>query len=81
MKEIHRLIQKAPQYQKELDHYSLHIHLASDCMDHYQQGIKDLCIVEQDLVMGADSSGESITDPMQRIMPTLFNSNVRCVIL
>lgn len=76
MKEIHRLIQKAPQYQKELDHYSLHIHLAGDCMEHYQKNIKDLCIVEQDLVMGADSSGEAITDPMQRIMPTLFNSNV-----
>ena len=46
-------------------------------MEHYQKNIKDLCIVEQDLVMGADSSGEAITDPMQRIMPTLFNSNVR----
>lgn len=76
VKEIHRLIQKAPQYQKELDHYSLHIHLAGDCMDHYQQGIKDLCIVEQDLVMGADSSGEALTDPLQRIMPTLFNRNI-----
>ena len=45
-------------------------------MDHYQQGIKDLCIVEQDLVMGADSSGEALTDPLQRIMPTLFNRNI-----
>ena len=46
-------------------------------MDQYQQGIKDLCVVEQDIVMGVDSSGESIADPMQRIMPTLFGRNIR----
>jgi len=49
-------------------------------MDHYQQGIKDLCIVEQDLVMGSDSSGEAIADPMQRIMRTVFDQNIKYVV-
>jgi len=79
VKEIHRMIQRAPQYQKELDHLSMHVHLAGDCTEHYSQGIQDLCAVEQDLAMGTDSNGDAIAEPMQRIMPTLFNRNIRLV--
>ena len=73
MKEIHRMIQRAPQHQKELDHFSMHVHLAGDCTELYNQ---DLCAVEQDLAMGTDSNGDPIAEPMQRIMPTLFNRNI-----
>ncbi|XP_065917509.1 syntaxin-binding protein 1-like isoform X2 [Dysidea avara] len=73
VKEIHRMIQRAPQHQKELDHFSMHVHLAGDCTELYNQ---DLCAVEQDLAMGTDSNGDPIAEPMQRIMPTLFNRNI-----
>jgi len=55
----------------------MHVHLAGDCTEQYSQGIQDLCAVEQDLAMGTDSNGDAIAEPMQRIMPTLFNRSIR----
>lgn len=59
VKDVAQMVKKMPQYQKELNNYATHMHLAEDCMREYQAKIANICKVEQVQVLLWFREGQS----------------------
>ena len=70
------MLKKMPQHQKELTAYALYLNLAEECVSKFNNKIKQLCEVEQNLAMDADSEGEKIKDHMKNMVPLLLDQDI-----
>ncbi|KAI3386666.1 hypothetical protein SNEBB_007764 [Seison nebaliae] len=72
LKELNKMLKQMPQYRKELNEFSLAVHLAEDCLNIYQERVKYVCEHEQNLAMGCNAEGEKIKDHMKPLVHILM---------
>jgi len=77
IRELTATVRKMPQFQKELSAYECHFNLAEQSMTAYNNGVEDLCKIEQDLAMGENQAYEKIKEPMREIIPSLLNKSLK----
>merc|ERR1712227_164843 len=76
IKDLSKMMQAMPQYQKEIQMYLNHMHIVEDCQRQYAKNVEKLCKVEQDLATGETSDRERIKEPMKNVIPILLDPNV-----
>jgi len=72
------VIKKIPQQQQIVDNYSRYMSALKQCVDFYGKHLEDICIFEQDLVMGKEAIVEDkITyDVKKKLISFLTDNNV-----
>lgn len=72
------VMKKIPQQQKIVENYSRYMSALKQCMDFYGKHLEDICIFEQDLVMGKEAIVEDkITyDVKKKLISFLTDDNV-----
>merc|ERR1712130_153444 len=76
IKDLSKMMQAMPQYQKEIQMYLNHMHIVEDCQKMYSKNVEKLCKVEQDLATGETAERERIKEPMKNVIPILLDTNV-----
>jgi hypothetical protein len=77
LKEMGEAMKAMPQYQEMLNKYSLHIHMASECMKMFKhKALERVGMAEQDLAMGRKASGDKVKNPIAHILPLLSEPQI-----
>ena len=76
IKDLSKMMQAMPQYQKEIQMYLNHMHIVEDCQKQYSKNVEKLCKVEQDLATGETAERERMKEPMKNVIPILLDPNV-----
>merc|ERR1711953_101639 len=77
IKDLSKMMQAMPQYQKEIQMYFNHMHIIEDCQKHYSKNVETLCKVEQDMAAGTNAEGQRLRNPMQNVIPILLDQTVK----
>lgn len=71
------VIKKIPQQQKTFNNIKRYMGVLEKCMDFYGKHLANICIFEQDLVMGKEATEDKITyDVKKRLTSFLMDNNV-----
>lgn len=71
------VINKISEQQKTLNNITKYMGVLEKCMDFYGKHLADICIFEQDLVMGKEATEDTITyDVKERLTSFLMDNNV-----
>ncbi|XP_017342535.1 syntaxin-binding protein 3 isoform X1 [Ictalurus punctatus] len=81
-----QLMKQMPSFRKHISQKTVHLTLAEDCMDKFNNSVEKLCKAEQDLAVGADVEGQKVKDPMRTLLPILLHPHsthdkIRAVLL
>lgn len=77
MSELSEALKEMPQYQQTVGRFSLHVHLAEQCMELFKSmKIEAIAHVEQDMVMGEDEKGSRIHNPITNVVPILQDPQI-----
>ncbi|XP_054458670.1 syntaxin-binding protein 3 [Anoplopoma fimbria] len=81
-----QMMKKMPSFRKQVTEKTVHLQLAEDCMQHFQNNVEKLCKAEQDLAVGSDVEGVKVKDPMRTLLPVLLHpysthDKIRAVLL
>ncbi|KAH9397107.1 Syntaxin-binding protein 1 [Tyrophagus putrescentiae] len=78
MKALGEIVKKLPRYQKENAKYYSFFKVTEDCMRRYTTYVNKMCLVEQDIAMGSDVTGERLTEATipKRVFPLFLDPNL-----
>ena len=74
LKSLHAIMQKLPQYRRQLNQFMLHFTIVEEALALYNKNKYDgICRMEQILATGEDENQEQVTDGMKLIIPALLD--------
>lgn len=78
MKALGEIVKKLPRYQKENAKYYSFFKVTEDCMRRYTTYVNKMCLVEQDIAMGADVNGERLAESAipKKVFPLFLDPNL-----
>lgn len=75
MSELAQMVKKLPQFQKEINAYTMHMHLTDECFTNYMGKRSKMSLFEQNEAMGVNTEGEVVRDFSKDIVDLLLDAD------